>query len=102
MQIGQRIKYLRTSKNLSMHKLQDLANVAQSTISNIEQDTRSPQLDTLEKICKALNVRILDVLPSEHTQLTEEESEFLDLLNKMNHDERTQLLQLLRSLLSNR
>lgn len=102
MQIGDRLKYIRLSKNLSMHKLQEISDVSQSTISNIEQDTRSPQLDTLEKLCDALNVRLLDVLPQEHTQLTNEEIDFLDILHKLTPSERLLLMNFLKSVLQNR
>jgi transcriptional regulator with XRE-family HTH domain len=108
MNIGSKVKALRHARGLLSAELAERADVAQSTISEVESDKRSPTLDTLEKICAALHVPIMEVLPLEHhldkkaEALSNDELELITLLQKMKSEERLQLLNLLRSLLAKR
>ena len=56
--IGGRIKDLRTSQNLSMQQLADMAGVTKANICNIERGAYSVGLDVLNKIAIALNAEI--------------------------------------------
>lgn len=61
--LGRNIKAIRERKGLSINKLSGLANVGQSTISQIETGQRqSLRSETLEKIAKALEVKTNDLL----------------------------------------
>lgn len=57
-----RIRELRELHNLSEAQLAKKANIAHSTISKIENYLESPNLVTLEKIAKVLNVKVCDLL----------------------------------------
>lgn len=50
------VKDLRKKKNLTQTQLAQIAGVAQSTISDLEDGTNSPRLKTLDKIATALEI----------------------------------------------
>jgi len=57
--IGKNIKKLRQSKRLSQDKLSKLADISHNTIIKIESGAiKSPTIDTVQKIAKALSVSI--------------------------------------------
>ena len=56
MNIGERIRQLRTEKNMSQDKLAEAAGITKSSISNYEQNIRSPQYSALYAIANALDV----------------------------------------------
>lgn len=55
--VGEVIKSYREEKNLSQEVLSGLADIARSHLSMIERGTRKPTLETLFKLCDALEVR---------------------------------------------
>ncbi|SFL47700.1 helix-turn-helix domain-containing protein [Halanaerobium salsuginis] len=60
--LAQKIKRLRKEQNLTQIKLAKKAGIAQSFLSNIENDLQSPSLKNLEKISKALDISLPDLL----------------------------------------
>ena len=57
--IGKNIKKLRQSKRLSQDKLSKLADISHNTIIKIESGAiKSPTIDNVQKIAKALSVSI--------------------------------------------
>jgi len=61
--ISKTLRKLREAKGLSQEKLARLADVANNTIIKIEAGKNTnPTLDTLQKIAKALDVSIYDLL----------------------------------------
>lgn len=56
--IGDKIKKLRTEKNLSIQKLADMADVSPAGIYKIESSGMTPSITTLMKIAKALDKRV--------------------------------------------
>ena len=61
--ITKNLRKLRKSKEFSQEKLARLADVANNTIIKIEAGkNQNPTLNTLEKIAKALNVPIEDLI----------------------------------------
>ena len=55
--ISQQIKELRISNGLSQAALAESAGIDRKTINRIERNHFSPSLDTLFRICVALNVQ---------------------------------------------
>lgn len=100
MDIGSKLRYLRKARHLSSVELAQRANVSQSSISDIECNRRSPRLNTLSSLSRALGLPLSELLPIddllEHP-LKEEERELLDLFSRMNESQKTHLLELLRS-----
>ena len=64
-----RIKELRKSKGLSAQKLADKLNIAQSTLSQYENEKREANYDTLKKISQYFDVSI-DYLLGNTNELT--------------------------------
>lgn len=60
---------IRTQKGVSTRKLERLSDIPRSRLSDIENQKPGkspPDLDELEKIAKALGVRIVDLFESEY------------------------------------
>lgn len=58
MNIGERIKQLRTDKNLTQPQLAEAANIEQSYLSKLENDKSIPSAEILASVLKALEVDI--------------------------------------------
>lgn len=54
------------SKNVSVRQLSLTTGIPKSTIDNIMNEKYSPTMDNMEKIAKALKVRISDLYESEY------------------------------------
>jgi XRE family transcriptional regulator, regulator of sulfur utilization len=66
MIISERIIHLRTEKDYSTNKLSQLAEIGQATLREIEIGKKSPNIITLEKICKALEISLADFFAEDH------------------------------------
>ncbi len=62
MEFNKKLKKLREEKGLSQAELAKMAGVSQTAISDVETGNKMPKLDTAMKICKALNVKLMDVV----------------------------------------
>nr|WP_276530232.1 helix-turn-helix transcriptional regulator [Blautia faecis] len=51
-------------KNVSVRQLSNMTGIPKSTINNIMIEKYSPTLDNLERIAKALKVRMVDLFDS--------------------------------------
>jgi len=103
MSLGSKIRALRKERGWTSEYLAEISGCTQSTISEIENDKRSPQYDTLEKIAKAFQLPLIDILPLEaHTgemHFTEEEKRLISIFHKLMPDQRKNLLDFLESFL---
>lgn len=55
-QIGERLKWARTRAKMTIRDVARLAGIASSAVTEIEQGTRIPRADTLERLAAALKV----------------------------------------------
>jgi transcriptional regulator with XRE-family HTH domain len=60
--VGERIKQLRESKNLSLKDLADLTGFSTALLSQIENHLVSPSLGTMIKLARAMGIRVGDFL----------------------------------------
>lgn len=60
--VSNNVKTLRENKGLTQEQLGVAAETNSKTIRNIEKENNDPKLGTLEKIAKALNVTVNDLL----------------------------------------
>jgi transcriptional regulator with XRE-family HTH domain len=61
--IGKNIKKLREQKGISQDRLSKLADISSNTVAKLElDDSPNPTIETLQKIAKALNVRVDDLI----------------------------------------
>ena len=62
VKVGKTIAYFRQQKGLSQEVLSGLADIGRSHLSAIERGERKPTLETLYKICKALDIKMSTVI----------------------------------------
>ena len=67
--IGKKIRSMRRSKDISQFDLAKKAQIAQSTLSYIENCKKNPQFETLSAICTALDVSMLELLTYEEPNI---------------------------------
>ena len=61
--ISKNIRKLREQKGISQDRLSKLADISLNTIAKLELDeTQNPTIETLQKIAKALEVRVDDLI----------------------------------------
>lgn len=60
--IGENLKKIRKSRNLTQEKIAELTGLPQSTISNIEKNISSPKIDTLSKLAKGLGIEVSELI----------------------------------------
>ena len=56
--VGKTVAYFRTQKNISQEVLSGLADIGRSHLSAIERGERKPTLETLYRICTALEIKM--------------------------------------------
>lgn len=57
---------VRSEKNITLVELAKKSGLGKSTLNNIENEKTSPTLEQLEKIAKALDVKINDLYDSDY------------------------------------
>lgn len=60
--VGRAIAHFRLEKGVSQEVLSGLADIGRSHLSAIERGERKPTLETLYRICTALDVKMSDVI----------------------------------------
>ncbi len=60
--IGIKIRLYRTKKKLSQEKFGELADLSKNSISSIERGESSPTIDTLDRIAKALDIELKELV----------------------------------------
>lgn len=60
--LGKKIKRFRTDANITQRKMAKLLGIPYSTYSNYENDNRTPDTDTLGKICDILHISMSDLI----------------------------------------
>lgn len=60
--VGKTIAYFRNQKGISQEVLSGLADIGRSHLSAIERGERKPTLETLYRICTALDVKMSTVI----------------------------------------
>ena len=61
-QVALHLKVIRQKRGLSMTELANKSGLSRAMISFIESEFRNPTLDTLLRVCEALNVDLADVV----------------------------------------
>ena len=79
VKLGQRIKFLRKSCNITQERLAEMINMDITSLSKIETGRNYPQPETIEKISKALNV---DVSQLFLFKTLDSKEEYIDPINK--------------------
>lgn len=97
--IGEKLKKIRISKNLTQEYIANIADVNTSHISNIENNRVKVSLTTLVQICNALNVTVDYILSEEYQNpSTAIEQEILHELKLCSNDTKEQILKIVKAL----
>lgn len=79
IKLGQRIKFLRKSCDITQEKLAEMINMDITSLSKIETGRNYPQPETVEKISKALNI---DVSQLFRFRTLSSKEEYIDAINR--------------------
>jgi len=96
---GERIRKLRKKAKISQEKLGEKAKLHPTYIGMVERGEKSPTLDTIVKLAKALDVSLLHLFCL--TIFPEEDllkSEILSLIDKRNKTQKQLVLKILRGI----
>lgn len=64
MQLGEKIKYYRKKKGLTIKELSELTNLSIGFISNLERDLNSPSVSNLQQILWSARINLMEILKS--------------------------------------
>ena len=95
--VGKKIREVRESRGISQYRLSKLSGVAQPTINSIEREgqTRSPAVDTVQKIASALRCTVAELVGEnvEGEVFDQDEVRLLFIFRQLNHDGQQLLLE---------
>lgn len=98
MNVGQRIKELREAAGLSINQLARLAGIGQSTLSYIEMGQRTPTVDTLLLICKALGITPVEFFKGYQFDIPPDLRQLLREAESLTPEQRKKLVEFIRSM----
>lgn len=65
-QLGARLKQLRKKKNITLTTLSSQCGLSVAYLSKLERDISSPNIETLQQICEALDISVIDFLQKDY------------------------------------
>ena len=100
MDIAERLRSIRKSKNISVYKLSQLSGVSETHIRDLERGDRNPSFDTLNRLSVPLGIPLSELFnESEETAfLNSKEKELLSYYRMLSDDKAEKLLEFLKSL----
>ena len=97
--IGEKLRIIRLSKNLTQEYIANVADVNTSHISNIENNRVKVSLSTLVQICNALNTTVDYVLSEEYNDTSSAiEQEIIHELHACDTKTKEQILKIINAL----
>lgn len=96
MNIGERLKFLRKSKNITIYKLSKETGISQNHISGVENGKRQPTIETLKRLSAPLGITLAELFneDGETAILTKNERTLLENYRVLPNDKAEALLQL--------
>ena len=95
--IGERVRYYRTLRNLTQEQLAKLSNVSKPLISAVERGERAPSLETIINIANSLNLP-MDKLIAESLNNSDNKNEDISILLDCSHAESDILIESMKGL----
>jgi len=88
MDLGDRLKYFREAKKLSIYKLSQETNVSQGHISDLENGKNQPTIDTLSRLIIPLGITLSEFFNEngEISILSDKEKELVAIYRTMSDD----------------
>ena len=101
--LGERVTTLRKKKGLTQSKLAEKAEISNNYVSNIENSHSIPSLETLVKICVALDITPNDLLLDVSTESANySNNDITDLLSQCSSKEKRYIKGFIKVLISER
>lgn len=100
MELGEKLKYFRESKKMSIYRLAQEADISQGHISDLENGRNQPTIDTLKRLIAPFGITLAEFFneDNEISVLTEKEKELVALYRTMPDDRAEVFIQLGRFL----
>jgi transcriptional regulator with XRE-family HTH domain len=100
MDVGIRIRELREKLGLSNRELASLAGLSQPVMHRLENNERSADIETLEKVCEALNITLLQFFNEDidPVVITPELKQLLDTAKDLTPQQLESLVTFIRSI----
>ncbi len=97
--IGPRIKELCDKQQITKYRLSQMTGVTQTVLSRIMKGENVPTIQTIEKICVALNISLAQFFAKGDNppDLTAEQKEIVETWNGLNPEERERLMKIIRT-----
>ena len=97
--IGPRIKELCDKQQLTKYRLSQVTGVTQTVLSRIIKGENVPTIQTIEKICAALNISLAQFFAKDENppDLTAEQREIIETWNGLTPEERERLMKIIRT-----
>lgn len=88
MNLGERLKYFRKAKDLSVYKLSQKTNVSQGHISDLENGINQPTIETLNRLLTPLGITLSEFFNEDGdiSVLSEKEKELVSIYRTMPDD----------------
>lgn len=99
--LGERLRTIRKSNNLTQKYVAEILQMPRSTYNSYEQGVADPNVDTLIKLAKILNVSV-DTLVGNETTYSKEKRELLEIINKLSDIECRKLYNYAEGIIMNR
>ena len=97
--IGPRIKELCDKQQCTKYRLSQMTGVTQTVLSRIIKGENVPTIQTIEKICSALNISLAQFFAKDENppDLTAEQKEIIETWNGLTPEERERLMKIIRT-----
>lgn len=96
--VGDRIREIRKSKNITASSLAEQIGVAQSFISAIENSSKKCSLETLDTICTLLDISLADFFSEEISDLEPNLKQLLEASKNLTLEQRELITKFLETL----
>ncbi len=94
MEIGKKLRKLRESKKMSKYRLTQMTGVCGHHIKGIEEGTRQPTIETLERLVTALGSSLAEIFNDDTnvSYLSDKEKKLIENFRTLNDDKADALL----------
>lgn len=94
MEIGKKLRKLREDKNMSMYRLTQITGVSGHHIKGIEEGTRQPTIETLNRLAAALGSSLAELFNDDMkcTYLSEDERRLVENFRRLSDEKANALL----------
>ncbi len=94
MNVGEKIKYFREQRNITVNKLANLSGVSQSYLREIELGLKQPTVEYLEYICFGLKISLQEFFTEKDTDIN---PFILSAIGKLNQEEQIKLAEFINA-----